>query len=207
MSKVIVKKSGPDALLVNLGKSIMVKAMILSILGHLVFSAATSTGLVRDWFRCRYCGATDLSGTCPMNQKEVKDKDGVVKYVNGEHEKFGILPPGQINAVKAEVKKELETERRRREQIEKAQREAEEAAKAAAAAAAASNKTVKAESPKTDAKDAGAKDAGAKDAAAKPADGEKKDAAKKDGDGKVTPPEIKPMERAQEFKYGDELDL
>lgn len=206
MSKVIVKKSGPDALLVNLGKSIMVRAMVLSVLGHLVFTAATSTGLVRDWFRCRYCGATDLSGTCPMNQKEVKDKDGVVKYVNGEHEKFGILPPGQINAVKAEVKKQLETERRRREQIEKAQREAEEAAKAAAAAAAASNKTVKAESPKTSAAKAdGAKDEGK--AGGEKKDAAKKNAAKKDGDGKVTPPEIKPMERAQEFKYGDELDL
>ncbi len=199
MSKVIVKKSGPDALLVNLGKSIMVKAMVLSIIGHVVFTAATSTGLVRDWFRCKYCGSADLSGTCPMNQKEVKDKDGVVKYVNGEHEKFGIMPPGKINAIKSEVKKELAAEKRRRDQIEKAQREAEEAAKAAAAAA--TNKTVKAESPKAAGKD------GAKADAEKPAADGAKAESKKDANGKVVPPEIKPMDRAQEFKYGDELDL
>ena len=43
------KKIGPDDLLVNIGKSIMFKAMVLSILGHVIFTGATSISLWQDW--------------------------------------------------------------------------------------------------------------------------------------------------------------
>ncbi len=210
MSNQVNTKTGPDALLANIGRSIMAKAMFVSILGHLVFTAATSTSLVQDWFRCQYCGQMATDGTCPQNQREVKDpKDGTVKYVCDGHERFGFHSPSYLNGKKAEIRKTLEAEKRRRETIEKAQREAEAAA--AAAAAAATNKQTQAKSPKKPAE--GAKDGAAAKGAegAKAAEGAKDAAAKKDGakgaDGKVTPPEIKPMERAKDFQYGDELDL
>ena len=43
------KVKTPDALLENIGKSIMFKAMVLSILGHLIFTGATSISLWQDW--------------------------------------------------------------------------------------------------------------------------------------------------------------
>lgn len=39
----------PDMLLENIGKSIMFKAMILSIIGHIIFTGATSISLWKDW--------------------------------------------------------------------------------------------------------------------------------------------------------------
>ena len=43
------KVKTPDALLENIGKSIMFKAMVLSILGHVIFTGATSISLWQDW--------------------------------------------------------------------------------------------------------------------------------------------------------------
>ena len=43
------KVKHPDDLLENLGRSIMFKAMVWSIIGHVVFTAATSVPLFKDW--------------------------------------------------------------------------------------------------------------------------------------------------------------
>ena len=49
MSNETEKKIGPDDLLTNIGKSIMFKAMLLSIIGHVVFTGVTSISLWTDW--------------------------------------------------------------------------------------------------------------------------------------------------------------
>ena len=49
MSNETEKKIGPDDLLTNIGKSIMFKAMLLSIIGHIVFTGVTSISLWTDW--------------------------------------------------------------------------------------------------------------------------------------------------------------
>ena len=49
MSNETQKKISPDDLLVNIGKSIMFKAMLWSIIGHIVFTGVTSISLWTDW--------------------------------------------------------------------------------------------------------------------------------------------------------------
>lgn len=49
MSSETAKNVSPDDLLVNIGRSIMFKAMVWSIIGHVVFTLATSISLWRDW--------------------------------------------------------------------------------------------------------------------------------------------------------------
>lgn len=43
------KVKHPDDLIENLGRSIMLKAVVYSIIGHVVFTAATSIPLFKDW--------------------------------------------------------------------------------------------------------------------------------------------------------------
>lgn len=102
------KKIGPEALLQNIGKSIMFRAMVLSIIGHVVFTAATSVSLWKDWAYVR----------------EVKDDKGEVTV----ERPYLLKAPGVINAMKGAERKAEEEAKRKADAAAKAEAEAKAAA-------------------------------------------------------------------------------
>ena len=102
------KKLGPDALLENIGKSIMFKAMVISIIGHIVFTGATSISLWQDWAYTR----------------EVKTDKGEVTI----ERPYLLKAPGTINAMKGAEKKAADEAKRKAEAAAKAEAEAKAAA-------------------------------------------------------------------------------
>lgn len=98
--------SGPDRLLVNIGKSIMFKAMVISIIAHVVFTGITSIGLFKDW--CTY-GVKSPSAINAIRTQERKDAEAKQRKAEAE-----------AKAKEAEAKREEEKKAAATNQVNKA---------------------------------------------------------------------------------------
>ena len=81
MAEINDNLSGPDRLLVNIGKSIMFKAMVISIIAHVVFTGITSIGLFKDW--CTY-GVKSPSAINAIRTQERKDAEAKQRKAEAE---------------------------------------------------------------------------------------------------------------------------
>lgn len=106
MSNETQKKIGPDDLLVNIGKSIMFKAMLWSIIGHIVFTGITSISLWKDW-------ATDW-------ERFGLKAPGTINAIKGEDRKIAEEKKRKEEAAaKAEAEAKAAAEKREAEAKEK----------------------------------------------------------------------------------------
>ena len=142
-NKSVENLSKSDALLADIGRSVMFKATVISIIAHALVMGLTSISLFNDW------------------------------------RTYGIKSPSQINAIRAQERKEADDAKRKAEAAEKAQKEA--AAAEEARKIAATNKVQFASSAAVSAGEV-----------------------TKDG---KTPPEVQPLPPKKEFEYGDDLSL